>query len=105
MRVLIEPSRPLALAIAPSAKILWINIDHQRDDPFPPAPVLFHDLEARRGADDQDMLWRSLDLDPLQIKQDVRWLREREEGRQTADHDVMGENLAALGRSIERLKR
>jgi hypothetical protein len=40
-----------------------------------------------------------------QIKQDVRWLREREEGRQTADHEEMAENLAALGRSIERLKR
>jgi hypothetical protein len=31
-----------------------------------------------------------------QIKQDVRWLREREEGRQTADHEEMAENLAAL---------
>jgi hypothetical protein len=40
-----------------------------------------------------------------QIKQDVRWLREREESRQTADHEEMSENLAALGRSIERLKR
>ena len=25
------------------------------------------------------------------------WLREREEGRQTADHEEMAENLAALG--------
>jgi hypothetical protein len=40
-----------------------------------------------------------------QIKQDVRWLREHEEGRRTADHEEMAENLAALGRSIERLKR
>jgi predicted transcriptional regulator len=39
-----------------------------------------------------------------QIKQDIRWLREREEGRRTADHEEMAENLAALGRSIERLK-
>jgi hypothetical protein len=39
-----------------------------------------------------------------QIKQDVRYLRKREEGRQKAASDEMGEALNALARTIERTK-
>jgi hypothetical protein len=68
--------------------------------------VIFFCGHGKEGFENMDTEMLAQILEELhQIKQDVRWLREREEGRQTADHDEMAENLAALGRSIERLKR